>query len=700
MSLIHGLKTSKTFVLATLGALALCTSTAMSAEPVGPDLPLHGASLFDIFASREGLPASFEKLRYALAKWNSDQDTSQSSLLVPAGRSLQKPLSATPNPFEFPRVIFSLGQFESRGESEIKEGRADGLSMANKMFVAYHELRKQLEVISWNPGQGRYEFQVVKNYSPGLKPEIYYAHRALCMSCHVQGTPIFPAIPWDETNANDGMAALIRKARTLAGDPANVYQGARIEDQSDDSERKFPSRHEAAQAFENSVLLSEWTLRSQQVWRDSCATAPDKLACRKKIVELALLQGLSGTMPSDMISESSENPWLRQIARPTPRNVFISARDPLSDIAASFDVLQLRSFNKPRKFALDLLAATNAHADHPSFQRLAERLVLLPLAAADDPQNSGEPSQISQAETPAASSLETLAFALTGGHRRALFETWRSSKVETPSFGIDFNEADREEASVTTFLSDGGTSATDITLGAHVECRGDECSFTLAPDPRSEEDQEGVQTLVLPLSALETRDLGDAVEAEFLKDGRVEARLECARPSGTRITCYPLRIKELSDLLDQIAREQPGLLLDEALPSVSLTQSLVAQKPVAFRESSDEGLVPKRVVPTLSRDDLLPTLTHPAVIRAMQSCSRCHFGDDSDAPTLFSGQSEVEILKSLRSSAPRMIKRLESSTRPMPPRRAQESHDLDAQTGLRDDFVKELKALVESPASL
>jgi len=56
---------------------------------------------------------------------------------------------------------------------------------------------------------GRFEFQLVKDYRAGGRPQVVYANRTLCFACHQNGAPIFSRALWDETNANPQTAALL-----------------------------------------------------------------------------------------------------------------------------------------------------------------------------------------------------------------------------------------------------------------------------------------------------------------------------------------------------------------------------------------------------------------------------------------------------------------------------------------------------------
>jgi hypothetical protein len=50
----------------------------------------------------------------------------------------------------------------------------------------------------------------VKEYRTGAQPQVFYANRAICISCHQNHAPIFSKPIWGETNANGRVAELLR----------------------------------------------------------------------------------------------------------------------------------------------------------------------------------------------------------------------------------------------------------------------------------------------------------------------------------------------------------------------------------------------------------------------------------------------------------------------------------------------------------
>ena len=56
--------------------------------------------------------------------------------------------------------------------------------LKDRMFLGYQEKADILEVISYNEGAARFEFQVVTDYRAGGTPQVMYANRTLCVACH------------------------------------------------------------------------------------------------------------------------------------------------------------------------------------------------------------------------------------------------------------------------------------------------------------------------------------------------------------------------------------------------------------------------------------------------------------------------------------------------------------------------------------
>lgn len=246
-------------------------------ETPGPDLPPVGRSLFDHLMT-EGtgadkkyvVPWPFQKLLEKIqAKLPQAPPVDEGAeyreafpfigpwpfqpALIPFGRSLQR-VAAKPDwregvegYFTFPRVVVTVDVHAKQSLP-----RTLGYELKDRIFIGFHEgaLKPKvgsrpgsfkrpdiaagvMEVISYNELAGRYEFQIVRNYKKGMKPEVYYGSRELCLQCHKGHAPIFARNPWSETNANDGPV-------DSPGDPKkSVYR--RLVQDLDASKDEFPA---------------------------------------------------------------------------------------------------------------------------------------------------------------------------------------------------------------------------------------------------------------------------------------------------------------------------------------------------------------------------------------------------------------------------------------------------------------------------
>ena len=131
-------------------------------------------------------------------------ETTLKRALIPLGRSLTRRAPA-PDFFGYPRLVVAVATEPQNADLP------EPILLKDRLFLGYQEHANAIEVISYNPAAGRFEFQEVINYGPGLKAEVRYSNRALCMSCHQNGGPIFSRASWDETNANEGISSRLRE---------------------------------------------------------------------------------------------------------------------------------------------------------------------------------------------------------------------------------------------------------------------------------------------------------------------------------------------------------------------------------------------------------------------------------------------------------------------------------------------------------
>ncbi len=296
----------------------------------GENLPPTGRSQFDrLFASvHQGkaayaayatydLPFPFEAL---LARIDAQLSPDRASalppakrVLIPLGRSLQRS-AAAPDYFTFPRVVVAVDSPPA----------ASALLLKDRLYIGYQEKSAVLEVISYNEAAGRFEFQLVKDYRAGGKPQVVYANRALCFACHQNGAPIFSRALWDETNANPQVAAqLSAGGRRFHGIPPE--RGVDI-----------PYAIDVAIKRANGFALT------QRLWREGCGGSElPALHCRAGLFTAALRHALSdgrkGSRDADFSSRVTA-PIRAEAGRRWPGGLAVATadipnRNPLQGIA-------------------------------------------------------------------------------------------------------------------------------------------------------------------------------------------------------------------------------------------------------------------------------------------------------------------------------------------------------------------------------
>lgn len=306
----------------------------------GENLPPVGRSLFDILFTTENgaydvpfpFTALIERIENQLPREQSGSSTLK-KLLIPLGRSLQRN-AAAPDFFKYPRVVVAVDT-----EPAVTDGRRPML-LKDRLFLGYQERSNVIEVISYNERAARFEFQVVKDYGAGLRPQVRYANRAICTSCHQNGAPIFSRAAWDETNGNRRVAARLAKEKPLLYTIAANLSGI------------VPA------AVDNATDRANLFAAYQLLWRQGCSDDQDSaraIRCRAGAFAAMLQHRLGAFAHFDkrarlykhyfvpLLSENWHKRWPRGLYIPNPN---IPNREPLLTATPAAVPSELDPLNK------------------------------------------------------------------------------------------------------------------------------------------------------------------------------------------------------------------------------------------------------------------------------------------------------------------------------------------------------------------
>ncbi len=350
-------------------------------EAIGVNLPPIGRSLFDKLimneANGEGahVPFPLRKLLAELAAragCGADQGGCYRAVLIPLGRSLQR-TAAAPEFFKYPRIVVAFNAEPRRAAKDFFP------LLKDRLYLGYQEKSNLIEVISYNEEASRFEFQLVKDYRDNALPRIFYANRAVCVSCHQNQAAIFSRQVWDETNANPEIATRLKSARDdFLGLPASV--GVDVPNAIDD-------------ATDRANLYSAY----QALWRDGCGKRSlEARWCRAQALRAALQYRLTGERGFDQSSAAFTQRFLAPLQRNwqlhwpdgirIPNND-IPNRDPLqfadserlAHVPARFEPLLTRGHKEIWQFETDryrLIKGVGEFFSSADMRLLAERLDL------------------------------------------------------------------------------------------------------------------------------------------------------------------------------------------------------------------------------------------------------------------------------------------------------------------------------------
>ena len=238
-----------------------------------------GYSLFDLLLEDKGiryngsaLPREENPFRTLMKRLS--EDGRYFAAVIPFGRSLQK-FSAYPDNLRHPRLVLALSSHK-----KYKSARG-------RIFLGYTKPSNQLEVISYNPLKGRFEFQLVENFAPGKKAKLIYERRPQCLACHQGGMPIFAGGDWLETTSfNKELQDATEKA--IGG---KSYLGVPIRRDHAAKNLAILSRPEMV---DDMVIAGARLIGFQKAWQEMCTTAVNN--CHARLLRRLVLSGVTTSL--------------------------------------------------------------------------------------------------------------------------------------------------------------------------------------------------------------------------------------------------------------------------------------------------------------------------------------------------------------------------------------------------------------------
>lgn len=119
---------------------------------------------------------------------------------IPLGRSLQR-FAADPDYFASARIILAV---PGNGKS--------ASSLRDRLFMGYQPAANAVEIIAFDDAKGQFRFLQVEDYRAQGRQVLTGIDEETCLSCHQSRGPIFAAPPWDESNANPMVVAMLPSA--------------------------------------------------------------------------------------------------------------------------------------------------------------------------------------------------------------------------------------------------------------------------------------------------------------------------------------------------------------------------------------------------------------------------------------------------------------------------------------------------------
>jgi hypothetical protein len=293
-----------------------CKFPGDTSSQITDDLPNSEASVFFQFLGSMAESEQTLSIEKVVRHLHGDGESSPnlSSQLLSSSRSLQSDHVSV----GMPRILLTFARPQS--------GQAAFARWYGQLFMGYAESVDQLEVISWNPGLGKFDFFIVDQLQQQTVSSIKRMtteHGSTCDGCHQNQGPIFSMDPWTETNSNSDVVNAIRSALRTRGLNRDAYMGVPVEVQFGDS-----------QVFDSATDDANRLVGLQAVWRQACPTeiAPH---CRRLLIQLGVASALwPGSAATELATEYSElrRLWSKHFPAAGIRVPLSSIGDQLMDV--------------------------------------------------------------------------------------------------------------------------------------------------------------------------------------------------------------------------------------------------------------------------------------------------------------------------------------------------------------------------------
>ncbi len=677
------------------------TSWAADPATAGPDLPPAGRSLFDFLTTETAngartyrvpfpFPALVERIRARSA--NREFMGGIGVAIIPMGRSLQR-VAAAPEFFKYPRTVIAV-----TGEPRTDKHDA-GMLLKDRLYIGYVEKTATLEVISYNEAAGRFEFQLVKDYRAGAQPKVFYADRAICISCHQNHAPIFSRPIWGETNANARVVDMLREN----GTDMDLSTQANID---------FPDHIDKATMRANDLV----TL--QTLWRRGCMEPHDPLQsrrCRAAAFAAVLQYGLSGGQDFDANAARFQNDFIATFGRVWSRRWPEGLRVAQSSLPDRnpFGAASPYGGTASESASFDWITAASVPPELDPLTPRPPREIWHFAGALDTPRIvSG------WANFFAADDFRTLDRLLVHGKadetvQRSVYRAQCTARrgASASRFNLQCSGDPRTERSVSlaAHAGESGKGRIDwLSFGPAGTVR--DVDLDVGPAQRID---SGIVLHAAPkVIALATRlPDGRRLSGMTIRLSGTFDQTSSAQDSGTRPIDAQFEAILIDDFarvhqaLDRMLAHQPALFDDVPLMRARLMPALLAELggPGKVWCCVDDAGMPS---PTLDGPELDAAVLADAKLQPFfRYCATCHFTSERFPPNFLSGKAS-QVTENLRRCAPRILVRLSAWNipaeqrvkSPMPPATALRALGTSAQQWAHSKELESVRAYVEELA--